>query len=155
MDCIFCKIVEGNIPAVKIWEDSEHMAFLDINPNVEGMTLVIPKKHFDSYTFDMPLKDQFSLLEATNKVAKMLEKGLDVQRVAMVMEGLGVNHAHIKLYPVHGIDEKFKEMWAKDRVFFEKYQGYISTQLGHQKTTDELQNVADKIKRNAGVSSKR
>ena len=143
--CIFCKIADGTIPSVRIWEDDKHLAFLDINPNVEGMTLVIPKKHFDSYTFDMPTKDNQILMEATKKVAKILERGLKVKRVAMVMEGLGVNHAHIKLYPIHGLDEKFKEMWAKDKVFFDRYEGYISTQLGPQKNSEELKKTANKI----------
>jgi len=65
-------------------------------------------------------------------VSVLLEKSLGVKRVAVVMEGLGVNHAHIKLYPLHGLDEKFKETWAKEKIFFEKYEGYISTQLGPQ-----------------------
>lgn len=146
--CIFCKIIEGKIPGVKIWEDKEHIAILDIMPNTEGMTLIMPKKHFDSYAFDMPEKDYQSLLVATKKVAKLLENGLGVKRVAMVMEGLGVNHAHIKLYPVYGLTEKFEETWAPDKIYFEKYEGYISTQTGPKKTGEELQLVADKILKN-------
>ena len=145
-NCIFCKIAEGKIPAVKIWEDNDFIAVLDINPNTEGMTLVIPKKHFDSYVFDMPDKEYQNLMLATKKVAKILDKSLNVKRTAVVMEGLGVNHAHIKLYPIHGLDKKFKEIWAKDKVYFEKYQGYISTQLGPQKSKEELEKVARKIK---------
>jgi len=76
----------------------------------------------------------------------MLENGLAVKRVAVVMEGLGVNHVHIKLYPIYGLETKFQEMWAKDRVYFERYQGFISTQLGPQKTPEELEKVAKKIK---------
>ena len=144
-NCIFCKIVNGEIPCAKIWEDEKNLAFLDINPNVNGMTLVIPKKHFDSYTFEMPDKEHHELIDASKKVAKLLEKALKVQRVAMVMEGLGINHAHIKLYPIHGLDEKFKEMWAKDKIFFDKYEGYISTQLGPQKSMDELNKLAKEI----------
>lgn len=143
--CIFCKIVNGEIPCVKLWEDPVHLAFLDINPNVEGMALVIPKKHFDSYTFDMPDADHHALIDAAKKTAKMIEKGLNVQRVAMVMEGLGVNHAHIKLYPIHGLEEKFQELWSKDRVFFDNYLGYISTQLGPQANPAQLKQIADKI----------
>ena len=48
--CIFCKIAKGEIPSVKIWEDKKHIAILDINPNTEGMTLVIPKKHYESFS---------------------------------------------------------------------------------------------------------
>jgi len=144
-DCIFCKIVEGKIPSVKIWEDENFLAILDNQPNTEGMTLVLTKEHYDSYAFDMPKEAYKRFLVATKKVARILEKGLNIPRVAMVMEGMGVNHAHIKLYPLHGVNEKFKEMWAKDKIYFDKYDGYISTQLGQQKTIDELKQIADKI----------
>jgi len=147
-DCIFCKIVKGEIPSVKIWEDKKHIAFLDIFPNTKGMTLIIPKKHFDSDATDMPDKEFSDLMMATKKVAKMLEKGLKIKRVAMVMEGLGVNHVHIKLYPIHGLEEKFKETWAKKEIYFNRYEGYISTQLGPKKSPEELNKIAEEIKRN-------
>jgi len=143
--CIFCKIAKGEIPSVKIWEDKKHIAILDINPNVKGMTLVIPKNHYDSDATDMPDEAYTKVMLATKKVAKLLEKGLKVKRVAMVMEGLGVNHVHIKLYPIYGLEEKFKEIWAKDEVYFEHYQGYISTQLGPQKSVEELEKIKKKI----------
>ena len=47
-DCIFCKIAKGEIPSAKIWEDQEHLAILDVNPNTKGMALVLTKEHFDS-----------------------------------------------------------------------------------------------------------
>jgi len=145
-NCIFCKIAKGEIPCHKIWEDENHLAFLDINPNTEGMSLVITKNHFDSDATEMPEKEYSDLMLAAKKVAKLLEKKLNVKRVAIVMEGLGVNHVHIKLYPVYGIEEKFVETWAKDKIYFEKYQGYISTQLGPQKSQKELKEIADKIR---------
>ena len=141
-DCIFCKIVRGEVPAVKIWEDKEFFAFLDINPNTEGMTLVIPKKHFDSDVFDMLEEDYKKLMIASRKVAKLLIKGLKVKRVSFVMEGMGVNHIHVKLYPLHGLKEKFTEMWAKEKVYFDSYPGYLTTQLGPQKPIDDLNKVA-------------
>lgn len=146
-NCIFCKIVKGEIPSAKIWEDRDFLAILDVFPNTKGMTLVLTKKHFDSYAFDMHDKAYNELMLASKKVAKILEKGLKVHRVAMVMEGLGVNHAHIKLYPLHGIDKKFEETWAKEKVFFDKYEGYISTQLGSQKDVSELKKLAEEIKK--------
>ena len=54
MDCIFCKIVNGEVPCHKVWEDEKHLAFLTIFPNTEGVTVVIPKKHYPSYVFDLP-----------------------------------------------------------------------------------------------------
>lgn len=145
-NCIFCKIANGEIGSAKIWEDSEFMAVLDINPNTKGMALVMTKKHYDSYAFDMPEDAYQRFMLASKKVAKLLEKGLNVKRVAMVMEGMGINHAHIKLYPLHGITEKFSEMWAKEKVFFEKYEGYVSTQLGPQADISELNKLADQIR---------
>ncbi|MFA6430115.1 MAG: HIT family protein [Candidatus Paceibacterota bacterium] len=147
-DCIFCKIVKGKIPSVKIWEDDKHLAIMDLNPNTEGVTLVITKDHFDSDATDMPDIAYTDLMLATKKVVKILEKGLNVRRVAIVMEGLGVNHVHIKLYPIHGLDEKFVEMWANDKIYFDKYVGYISTQLGPELSVEDRQKIVDKILKN-------
>jgi len=145
-DCIFCKIANGEIESVKIWEDKDFIAILDMMPNTEGMTLVLPKEHYDSYVFDMDDEFYNKSMLASKKVAKLLEKGLDVQRVAMVMEGMGINHAHIKLYPLHGLSNKFKEMWTKEKVYFDKYEGYITTKTGLKKSIEELNKVAQKIK---------
>jgi len=103
------------------------------------------KEHYDSDATDMPDKQYKELMIAAKKVAKLLEKELKVKRVAMVMEGMGVNHVHIKLYPLHGLDEKFKDIEPKDKIYFEKYEGYISTQLGPQKSNEELNKIKDKI----------
>lgn len=145
-ECIFCKIKNGEIDSAKIWEDENFLAILDANPNTKGMTLVLTKEHYDSYAFDMPDKEYQDFMLAAKKVAGILEKSLKVQRVIMVMEGMGINHAHIKLYPLLGVDEKFKGMWSKDRVYFDKYEGYISTQLGPKADLAELKKLADEIK---------
>ena len=145
-DCIFCKIVKGEVQTAKIWEDEEFIAILDNNPNTEGMTLVLTKQHYDSYAFGMPDNIYQKFMLASKKVAKLLEKSLGVTRVAMVMEGMGINHAHIKLYPLHGVKDKFKETWAKEKVYFDKYEGYLSTQLGPQQSIEKLQKIAKKIK---------
>lgn len=145
-DCIFCKIVKGEIPSVKFWEDEEFMAIFDVNPNTKGMALVISKKHYPSYIFEMPDNVYEKMMLAVKKIALLLDKKLKVQRTAMVMEGMGINHAHIKLYPLHGLDKKFEEMWAKEKVFFEKYPGYVTTQLGPQADINELKKLAEKIK---------
>jgi len=148
MDCIFCKIAKGELESVKIWEEDDFIAVLDIMPNTEGMTLVLPKKHHDSYIIGEPDEFYLKIMLAAKKVAKLLEKGLNVNKVAIVMEGMGINHAHIKLYPLHGVKKEFEEIWAKDKIFFDRYEGYISTQTGPKKSIKELQKVADKIKKN-------
>jgi diadenosine tetraphosphate (Ap4A) HIT family hydrolase len=150
-DCIFCKIANSEIPSIKIWEDEKHVAILDMNPNTKGMTLVMTKAHYDSYAFDMHDMEYIDLMVASKTVAKLLEKGLGVKRVAMVMEGMGVNHVHIKLYPMYGLDEKFTETWTPERMFFDKYPGYITTHLGPKSSAEELQKVADEIRENANL----
>ena len=78
----------GEIPSVKVWEDEKHLAILDINPNTEGLTLVLTKEHFDSDATDMPNKNYINLMIAAKKIAKLLEKKLNVKRVAIIMEDL-------------------------------------------------------------------
>ena len=146
-DCIFCKISKGEFDSAKIWENKDFFAVLDINPNTKGMTLIISKEHYDSYIFEMPEEVYKKMMLASREVAKILEMAFKTSRVAMVMEGMGVNHAHIKLYPLHGVTEKFQETWAKEKKFFEKYEGYISTQLGPQIELEELKKLAEKIKK--------
>ncbi|MGB2762110.1 MAG: HIT domain-containing protein [Minisyncoccales bacterium] len=146
-DCIFCKIAKGEIDSAKIWENEKFLAILDVSPNTKGMTLLLIKDHYDSYMFDIPDNIYTEFMLAAKKVSKILEQGLDVKRVAMVMEGMGINHAHLKLYPLHGIKDKFEEMWAKEKIFFEKYEGYVSTQLGPRVDLEELKRLAEEIKK--------
>ncbi len=146
MDCLFCKIAKGKIPSCKIWENKEFLAILDICPNTKGMSLVLPKKHYSGYIIDMPENMYKKLMGAAQKVAKLLDKKLMVKRTAMVMEGMGVDHAHIKLYPLHGLDKKFKEMISEKKVYFEDYKGYLTTQMGPRTDDKELEELAGKIR---------
>lgn len=146
-ECIFCKIVKGEIPSYKVYKDEEFLAFLDIQPNVKGMTLVITKKHYPSYAFELPQEVYVKLMDVSKKVAKSIDKALNVKRTAMVMEGMGINHAHIKLYPLHGLEKEFEEIWAPEKIFFEKYKGYVTTQLGPKADSKELEEIAKKIRK--------
>jgi histidine triad (HIT) family protein len=148
-DCIFCKIAKGEVPCAKVWEDENFLAFLDIRPVTKGMTLVIPKKHRQSYIFKETDRDITELVKAGRTVSKMLEKAFGVSRVAVVAEGAGVNHLHIKLYPLHGFNENFNLQMPKEDLYFENYKGYVSTQQGPQRDKEELDDVAEII-RNAG-----
>lgn len=146
-DCIFCKIAQGKAEAAKIWEDDEFMAFLDLYPSTKGMALVVPKKHYPSYAFDMPDDVYARLMLAVKRVALLLDRKLPVKRTAMVMEGMAIDHVHINVYPMHGLSVKFKEVLADERILFEKYEGYISTQLGPKADMKELKKLAAKIRR--------
>jgi len=99
-DCIFCKISNGEIPSMKIWEDQNYMAFLDINPVAEGMTLVIPKEHKDSRIFKNETSDISGIMKAAKDVSEILENRLNIERVGVIFEGMEVDHLHAKLIPI-------------------------------------------------------
>jgi diadenosine tetraphosphate (Ap4A) HIT family hydrolase len=147
MGCIFCKIVKGEIPSHKIQESKDFLAILDINPNTLGMTIVLTKKHYPSYIFQMNDQKYSEFLFFTRKVAKLLDKKLKVKRTAMIMEGMGINHAHIKLYPLHGFKKEFQETWYPKKVFFKKYRGYITTQIGPRMSNKKLEKLAKKLRK--------
>lgn len=147
MSCIFCNIVAGTAPCHKIWEDEHHLAFLSIFPNTEGFSVVIPKKHYSSYAFELPDEVLSALVIATKKVGQLLDEKLGVGRTGMVFEGFGVDHIHAKLFPMHGTT---KEGWqpVKSNVdkYFERYEGYISSH-DHKRADDvKLAALAKKIR---------
>src|SRR3990167_2332946 len=146
-ECIFCKIVKGEAPNHKVWEDENYLAFLTIFPNTEGFTVVIPKEHYPSAVFDIPEDVFLGLTLASKKVSKLLESKLkDVGRVGLVYEGFGVDHAHAKLFPMHGT--KFKE-WkpivSDVDKYFEKYEGYISSHDYKRADDEQLSSLAKYI----------
>ena len=143
---VFCRIVNGETPGTILWQNKEFAALLDQFPNTLGMALVITKKHYDSYAFDMPDDVYGRLMLASKKTARMLEKGLGVYRVAMVMEGLGVNHIHIKLYPLHGLRHKYHMKGSRKVGFYKNYMGYLMTHVGPRADSAALKKLADKIK---------
>ena len=100
MPSIFTKIVKGEIPSYKVAEDENHFAFLDINPVVEGHTLVIPKKEVD-YIFDLDDERLKNLILFSKRVAKAIDATLGTLRTGIIVEGLEVPHAHIHLVPIY------------------------------------------------------
>ena len=147
-DCIFCKIARGIEPCHKIWEDENFLAFLSIFPNTEGFTVVIPKRHYPGYCFDLPDDVLSELIIASKKVGKLLDSKLDnVGRTALVLEGMGVDHAHTKLIPLHGTAKlkKWKPIIAHIDKYFDEYEGYISTHDFVRASDKDLEKIAKKI----------
>ncbi|MEK6741570.1 MAG: HIT family protein [Nanoarchaeota archaeon] len=99
-DCIFCRIISGEIPAVKIYENQKVTAFLDNNPVKPGHVLVVPKKHND-YVFDLDDAEYTELMLESKKVAKILKNRLQPKKVGLVVEGFGVAHVHVHLIPIN------------------------------------------------------
>ncbi|WP_417942604.1 HIT family protein [Flavobacterium sp. RS13.1] len=104
MSSIFTKIVNGEIPAYKIAEDDNFLAFLDVNPNAKGHTLCIPKQEIDKI-FDIDDALYSGLMKFSKKIAVALEKAVPCKRVGMAVVGLEVPHAHVHLIPLNEMDE--------------------------------------------------
>lgn len=100
MATIFTRIIRGEIPSYKVAEDENYYAFLDINPIVKGHTLVVPKVETD-YIFDLDEKTLGGMMVFAQKVARKIERVIDCKRVAVVVLGLEVPHAHIHLIPIN------------------------------------------------------
>ncbi|OGE72074.1 hypothetical protein A2617_02830 [Candidatus Daviesbacteria bacterium RIFOXYD1_FULL_41_10] len=100
-NCVFCKIIRGEIPSAKVFEDEDFLAFLTINPINPGHTLVIPKKHI-SYVFDMEDSELGKFLMVCKPIAKALEKAFNPKtgKIGIMVAGLEVPHAHIHLIPM-------------------------------------------------------
>lgn len=99
MASIFSKIVQGEIPAYKVAEDDQYLAFLDISPVAKGHTLVIPKVEVD-YLFDLDDDVYAGLQLFAKKVATGLKKAVPCKKIGVLVLGLEVPHAHIHLIPM-------------------------------------------------------
>ena len=104
MSTIFSKIISGEIPAYKVAENDDFLAFLDIFPLSKGHTLVIPKNETD-YIFDMESEEYANLWKFAQKVAIAQKKVIDCERIGVAVIGLEVAHAHIHLVPINGVED--------------------------------------------------
>ena len=99
-DSIFSKIIRGEIPAHKIYEDDKVIAILTIEPTSPGHTLVIPKTQTD-HVWDLPDEDYSYMWQIVKKLGAHIKKTLGSPRVGIVVEGFGVPHVHIYLIPIY------------------------------------------------------
>ena len=104
MASIFTKIILGEIPSYKIYEDENYYAFLDINPNALGHTLCIPKKEVDKL-FDLDDETYKGLMIFSKKIAEALKKAVDCQRIGISVIGLEVPHVHVHLIPINKMED--------------------------------------------------
>jgi len=104
MPSVFSRIVSGEIPSHKVYEDEEFLAFLDISPLTMGHTLLIPKKETD-YLFDIETPDYLKLMETAKLVSEVIKKVCACKRVGVAVIGLEVPHAHIHLIPINTMDD--------------------------------------------------
>ena len=99
-NCVFCKIIKGEIPSYKIYEDEKFFAFLDIRPVNPGHMDIIPKEHY-GYIFDLPENLYQGIFELAKKISIPLKLATGAKRIGIAVEGFGVDHAHVHLVPLH------------------------------------------------------
>jgi len=131
-DGVFCKIAEGTVPANKVYEDEDFLAFLDIRPLNPGHSLVIPKKHYQ-WVFDV--EDFGKYFEVVKKVSLATKKVLNAESVSLVVFGHDVPHAHVWVVPRfendgHGYSGR----------------GFLNFMNVKQISAEEMKRIAEKIR---------
>lgn len=113
MPTIFTKIINGELPAYKVAETDEFLAFLDINPNSKGHTLCIPKKEVNKI-FDLDEETYMGLMKFSRDVAIALEKVVPCERIGVSVIGLEVPHVHVHLIPLRTMEDA--RFTSKDKL---------------------------------------
>jgi histidine triad (HIT) family protein len=98
--CIFCEIIAGRAPGEIVWADGDFVAFLDLLPIAPGHTLLVPRSHTPA-AFDLPPKLYAALFERARMLQHHIQHTFGSRRVALAIEGFGVDHAHVHLVPVN------------------------------------------------------
>lgn len=129
-DCIFCKIIKGEIPSYKVYEDRNFYGFLDINPLNPGHTLIIPKKHYQ-WVYNVPNFGEY--WEAAKKIALAQIKGLGASSVNFVTLGYAVAHSHIHVISRFDNDD---------------HGGFLKWENIKKISKEEMEIIADKIRKN-------
>jgi len=128
-DCIFCKIVKGEIPAFKIFEDKRFLAFMDINPINDGQVVLIPKQHIE-YFFDIQEPIYSEIFQVVKKLSEPIRKAMNAQKTTIAIEGFEIDHAHIKIIPANsGTDLERTNAHKADLKELEKQAEAIKREL--------------------------
>ena len=124
--CVFCKIIAGEIPTNKVYEDDSFFVLLDIHPINPGHLLIVPKKHIP-YVFDMQDPLFTELFKLARTLAPKIKEVMKVVRVGLAIEGFGVDHTHVHLVPINTINE-------------------LNPERAKAASPEELKEVAEKIR---------
>ena len=129
MSSVFTKIINAEIPCYKIAEDTNFIAFLDVNPNAKGHTLCVPKQEINKI-FDIDDDLYIGLMQFSKKIAIALEKTVPCKRIGMAVIGLEVPHAHVHLIPLNEMDEmRFQNKVSLSQQEFEELAKNIQANL--------------------------
>jgi len=105
-DSLFTKIIKGELPSHKVYEDEKTLAFLTISPFIEGHTLVVPKLQVDNFE-DLPEEDYQAFFSTVRKVSKRVKEVFEVNKATVTIMGFEVPHAHAHIMPANSENEYF------------------------------------------------
>ena len=150
-DCIFCEIISWNISTPGIFrEDDNFIAFLSTRPNTRWMAVVTTKNHYSSDCLWLPDDVLKQFIVAAKNVSKiLLDYFEDVGRVGLIMEWTWIDHAHIKLIPMHGTAHMKKWIWKQylsdDTVFFDQYDWCLTSLEWPKANEEDIKKLAQQL----------
>lgn len=130
---LFARLVRGEIPQWRVWEDENYVAFLTPIPNTPGFTVLIPRRHLSSDILSLKDDDYIPLVQSAYHVSGLLVRALGVKRVGMFFEGYEINYTHVKLVPV---PNELEEGGDSVGTFYRQYPGFITTQAGPERNVE-------------------
>ncbi len=146
---LFARLIRGEIPQWRIWEDKAHIAFLTPFGNTPGFTVLVPRKHLGSDILNLDDKEFAEIVEAAYRVAQYLKKAFSVKRCGIFFEGFQIDYAHVKLIPVHTSQEQLFNPIAPPAPFQKTYEGFLTTQS--EPLAFDLDSIADDAKQLRGL----
>ena len=114
-DSVFTKIIKGELPCHKIYEDDKTIAFLTIQPFIDGHTLVVPKLQVDDFD-QLPEEDYQALFGTVKKVSGRIKEVFEVKKAIVNILGFEVPHAHVHILPANSEGEFFKSIENRDKI---------------------------------------
>lgn len=143
---LFARLIIEDIPCWKYHDTADHVAFLTPFPNTTGYSCVITKRHYSSDILTMPQESYRELLATSLDVAPQMKIAFNVEHVGFMIEGYGVNHAHLKIVPIF---EQPQTVGDPGTAWFERYEGYLTSQKGDQlkegQRMDKLNELASSL----------
>jgi histidine triad (HIT) family protein len=154
--CVFCSIASGKTEPLGnaiLRENEKYMAWLSPFPCTPWHTVIIPKQHYGSDVLHMPENNLQEFIVVAKQVAKIIENAFEhVWRVWLIMEWTGIDHAHIKLIPMHGTwhmkQGERKQYISENTPYFETYPWYLISTDWPRASDQELQKIKEMIKNN-------
>jgi L-asparaginase / beta-aspartyl-peptidase len=131
---LFAKLVRGEIPQSRVWEDEQHVGFLTPFANTPGFTVLVPRQHLTSDIFGIEDSNYAKLMDATYTLAGYLMKAFGVSRCGMIFEGFEIDYAHVKLIPIHSRETDGQSLESDPATemapYEEIYRGYVTSLNG-------------------------